>query len=546
MSRSSFRHLLTGCLALFLASCAAAQALPLPSVTAEPPSATPTAAFTPVPSSTPARLATPTRTPYVLPTPRPMEWLVPVLQFNWDSSSRLEYARWLDAQTFLFDAPLGHPHQVSLDGHGGMALSDLPQINQPLSYSPHHGFLVKCYASELSLYRLPGKQLVGSASLSVPDAVDYLTCNQFIQWKADDSALMFTHYLEPTGSKNHPRAFYFWNTTLPQPRQLATATFESFGGYISPNFEHLLYITGRAMQADKPGAVEALLVDILDVDSTEVTHLRLTKETGYDIYPRWLTNDVFEFRVGNSVYRYYDAHTGKYLFEIFDSMAAGDFHQSPAVSPDQRWVALDRTVRESFPTKRYSLYDLQTQTDFLLSDSPSSRLSFGGWKPDCSLLYMVNSPNQPFGPIDSPLPAGLLAYNPFGRSAQVLVPDAVRAFWSPDMQRAWVIRQTAAGQPVIASLYEAASGKLSGEYFVSLAAIKGDPAWDWLGLDFELRWSHDSSRALLINARKELFLLENGQARLLATGSYRPVSWSPDDRYALVYYPRGAWVVDLK
>ncbi len=49
----------------------------------------------------------------------------------------------------------------------------------------------------------------------------------------------------------------------------------------------------------------------------------------------------------------------------------------------------------------------------------------------------------------------------------------------------------------------------------------------------------------LLNAHKELFLLADGQARLLATGSYHPASWSPGDRYALVYYPRGAWVVDL-
>ena len=113
------------------------------------------------------------------------------------------------------------------------------------------------------------------------------------------------------------------------------------------------------------------------------------------------------------------------------------------------------------------------------------------------------------------------------------------------MQRAWVIRQPAAGQPVTASLHEAASGRLSGEYFVSSKPVEGDPARDWLALDFELRWSHDSTRALLVNARKELFLLTGSEARLLATGSYRPVSWSPGDRYALVYYARGAWVVDL-
>ncbi len=474
-----------------------------------------------------------------------MEWLVPVLEFNWDSPSDLEYARWLDEQTFIFDAPLGHPHQVSLDGRGGMTLGYLPQANQPFSYSPHRQFLAECSASELSLYRLPGKELVGRAALSVPDAVDFLTCNQFIQWNPDDSALMLTLYLEPAGSKNHPRAFYLWKTAQPLPRHLATATFEGFGGYMAPDFKHLMYIAGRVVKSGNPPAVEALLVDILDVDSGKVTHLRLDKETGYDIYPSWLTNNVFGFRIGNSTNRYYDGQTGKYLFQFYNSMGGGDLHQFPTVSPDQCWVTLDRTIPESFPAKRYSLYDLQTQTDFLLTDSPSSHLSFGGWKPDSSLIYLVNSPSQPFAPIDSPLPARLLAYNALTQTATLLVADAVRAYWSPDMRFAWVIRQSLSSQMVFASLYELASGRLSGEYFVSLAPVKGDPTWDFLGLDFDLDWSHDSTRALLVNARKELFLLADGQARLLATGSYRPVSWSLGDRYALVYYPRGAWVVDL-
>ncbi len=290
--------------------------------------------------------------------------------------------------------------------------------------------------------------------------------------------------------------------------------------------------------------VEALLVDILDIESGEVKQLRL-KEVSYEIYPKWLTDEVIVFRIGNSTYRYFNSQTGELLFQFYNSMGSGDIHQNPSVSPDQRWVTLDTTLPNNFYAKRYSRYDLQTKTNVLLAESPSSRILFCGWKPDSSLLYLVNTPNKAFSPLDSPLSAGLLAYTPRTKTSNVLVPDAVRAFWSPDMKYAWVIRQFAASNSVVASLFDATSGKLSGNYFVSTKPVEGDPARVFLMLDFELHWAHDSTRALLVNAHKELFLSTGSEAKLLANNSYHPVNWSPDDRFASVYYSQGAWVVDL-
>ncbi len=541
MSPAIIHFLLTVCLTLLLANCTATQPLPPPSVTVNLSSTTSPSAPTLAPSATSTLQPAPTRTLRSLPTPIPMKWLVPVLQFDWSESSSLEFARWVDERTFSFQSPLGQYHQVSLDDQGNMTLSEPVKTNQPLSFSPHRQFLAECSASELSLYRLPERQLVGRAALAVPDTVDFMICNQYIQWSADDSALVITIYA--TASDSRPQTLYYWKTDQSQPRRLVTIP-GYFGSSMSPNFKRLAYVAGWATQPNDPGALEALLLDIHEIDSGKVIQLRL-KPWGWEAYPGWLTDQVLAIRMGMSTTAYYDAYTGQYLFPFYDSWAGQDIHQFPAVSPNQRWVTLDHTQRDNFDAKRYSLYDLQTQTEILLTDSPSSRLSFGGWKPDSSLLYLVNSPNQPFAPVDSPLPAGLLAYDPLARHATVLVPDAVRAFWSPDMRFAWVFRQSITSQAVLASLYKAASGKLSGEYYASLTPVKGDPAWDLLGLDFELRWSHDSTRALLVNARKELFLLTGSEARLLATGSYRPVSWSPYDHYALVYYARGAWVVEL-
>ncbi len=473
-----------------------------------------------------------------------MEWQVPVIQFNWDSIFGLEYAMWVDERTFSFDAPLGQTHLVSLNDNGNLTLDDTQNVNQARSYSPHRQYIAECSASDISLYRLPERHLVGSASMAVPEAIDFLNCDQSIQWAPDDSALMLTIYQEPFDINNHPKDFYLWNTNQPKPRYLATASFENLGGYISPDFKHLMVIRGRLEQGNNPPVVEALLVDILNVESGEVNQLRL-KEVSNEIYPNWLTDEVIVFRIGNSTYRYFNSQTGELLFQFYNSMGSGDFHQYPSVSPDQRWVTLDTTLPNDFYAKRYSLYDLQTKTNVLLAESPSSRILSCGWKPDSSLLYLVNSPNKAFSPLDSPLPAGMIAYNPRTQTTTVLVPDAVRAFWSPDMKYAWVIRQSAASNSVVASLFDAANGKLSGNYFVSTKPVEGDPARDFLMLDFELHWAHDSTRALLVNANKELFLLTGSEAKLLANNSYHPVNWSPDDRYALVYYSHGAWVVDL-
>ena len=545
MKPTLFRNLFAGCLALALTACAA-QATPAPALPPALPSATQPPTPTLAPSATPTHMPAPTRTLYSLPTPQPMQWRhTPVLQFDWNGPSELEYARWVDERTFSFESYLGKTYQVSLDLNGAMTLNGPLDDIGTRSYSPHRLFVAECSLSGIDLYRQADHHLVGHTDLTVPLAGEpyLLRCDSSTQWKSDDTALAFT--TGPLKENPYDRVgdIYLWKIGQTQPQHLAT-TSETFGGSMSPDFKHLMYITGWATEANNPGTVEALLVDILEVDSGKVTHLRL-KQVGWEAYPGWLTDRVLDIRTGNSTHNYYDSQTGQYLFEFYNSWAGQDVHQFPAASPDQRWVTLDHRLIDNFYAKRYSLYDLQTKTEILLYESPTSRLSFCGWKPDSSRLYLVNSPNQAFTPLDSPLPAGLLAYNPLTRTAAVLVPDAVRAFWSPDMQYAWVIRQTAAGAPVVASLYDAATGKLSGEIFVSEKPVAGDPAMDPLLLDFELRWSHDSTRALLVNARKELFVLSVSGARLLGTGSYRPVAWSPGDRYALVYYARGAWVVDL-
>lgn len=542
MKTTLFRDLLCVCLAFSLTACAAAQAAPTSTVPAAAPSATPTPAPTLAPSATPTRKPASTWTVHSLPTPQPMQWQVPVLQLDWPPPAKLEYARWVDEKSFSFETysyPRTITYLVSLDDRGNMALGQPPNENQPRSYSPRRRFEVECSASDLSLYRLPERHLVGSAALVVPDPVDYLSCNQSIQWAADDTALTFTIYFGTPAEGRSGQAIYFWKTGQPQPRRLVTDS-THFSSSMAPDFKHLLIIPIQEVQEKTPNAANELTVDMMEVASGSVTRLRLER-VSWETYPGWLTNEVFTIRYGRYTTRYYDYKTGQYLFDFFNAMSAGGFHQQPTLSPDQRWVTLDH----NFEIKRYSLYDVQTKSDILLYESPTWRLSFCGWKPDSSRLYLVNSPFKAFDPLDSPLPAGLLAYDPQARTADVLVPDAVRAFWSPDMRFAWVIRQSIDSQQVFASLYDAASGKLSGEYFVSLAPVKGDPAADGLGLDFDLRWSHDSTRALLVNARKELFLLSGSQASLLATGSYRPASWSPGDRYVLVYYARGAWVLDL-
>jgi hypothetical protein len=540
MSRSLIRSILPGALTLFLVACSAALPTPVNPIPTEKPSSIPLANPTQTPEATFTQQPTPTRRQYAIPTREPIVWQLPVYQFNWDSPDVIGFARWVGERTFSFESYEGQINTVSLNDQGKMTLGEPQQVNQPRSYSPHQKYLAECSSSEFSLYRLPEGNLLGKASLVVPDVVNFLTCNQYIQWSANDSAMIFSVYSGEPAEGHSEQSIYLWNTGQSQPQRLITVS-SNFKSSVSPDFKYILYLPNEETPANNRLTAD-LAADIFDIESKTVTHVHLVR-ISWPAYPGWLTNDVFTIHFDRNITRYYDRKTGQYLFDFFNAMNCCGFHQPPALSPNQRWVTLDHNG--SYLDKRYSLYDMQTKSEILLSESSMSRLSFSGWKPDSSLLYIVNSTNQPFAANDSYLDAGLLAYDPLTRTAKVLVADAVRAFWSPDMRFAWVIRQTINSQLVHASLYEAASSKLSGEFFVSPTPIKGDPGGDFLNLDFKMVWSHNSTRTLLANGLNELFLLADGKAKLLATGSYQTFSWSPDDHYALVYSSHSVWVVDL-
>jgi hypothetical protein len=493
---------------------------------------------TPLPSASKHFSPTPTTRSFFTPTYLAPAWQIPVLQFDWTTNYQIDFAVWLDNQNFSFYSG-GVNHRVKVESNDSLSLSEPLNSNSPWSYSPHGKFIAECSSEGLKLYHLPGRELVGQANLTVPDPVDFPSCNQFIQWKSDDSAFEFPTHTTAFNADKMVQSSYIWKTGQPKPQFLATYS-DFVGGRMSPNLLRLAYVTG--WERDKPQDAPRPLVDILDIETGKVIHLQFN-DAGQDIYLNWLTDEVLSIQFGRSTTKYYDFKTGQYLFDFFDEMNCCGFHQSPTVSPNQRWVTIDHASPSSDIVKSYRLFDLQTKTLTELTSSPSSRLSFNGWKPDSSRLYLVNSPAKAFTAVDSPLPAGLLAYDPLTHKADVLVPDAVRAFFSPDMKYAWVIRQQSANQPVFASLYTAASGKFSGEIYVQVNPIEGDPAADFLGLHFDLKWSHNSTHVVLYNDREDLYLFTGMASRLISTGNIKGMSWSPNDYYLMVYSPHNVWIV---
>jgi WD40 repeat protein len=239
-------------------------------------------------------------------------------------------------------------------------------------------------------------------------------------------------------------------------------------------------------------------------------------------------------------------------------MGAGWFHQYLTLSPNQRWVTLDRGEdRANQIPRRFSVYDLENKTDYLLTDAPAADGVFLDWEEDSSLLYWIKQPDSPITSENNNADYGLLAFDTQTHRSQLLFKNALKAMVSPKTHQAFVLfpQASANNQSVLfGGILDLRSGTVIGSEQISERVQYYDPAWEFLA-DFDFApsvWSHDGKRVVFGNSKGEIKILNvDGAIRALTTtfSAYsaprQTFAWSPDDKHLLVNQGYRAWILDV-
>lgn len=537
---------LLGLLGLLLSACARDQPIPvtptafLSPLAAQPsPAALPTATMaSPLPTASPmpfAALFSPLSTPPPTSTPGPSptpsgHWSVPVVAAN--ESAWSEFSPLTESPTPMYA---------------------WPPRREPSLTSPNGTYAVEC-DDGLRLYRAADHQLLSESPLQALSFSTWSPCSHYVTWAPDESAVAI-QIQEGAGQR---RALYIWHVDGSAPRKVVDTPNFGFAAW-SPDSQRLAVI--RDLGAD--GRTE--IVTVVDSQGRQLSEFQIENRS-QTLGIGWLTDDVLvEFSWYASL-AYYRVSTGRHLFTWLNDPRSGmPFQQSPTLSPDRRWITLDRG---DYPVdqaeydqgyrvrKRYSLFDLQNDTEIVLADHRDTFLGFLGWSEDSSLLYVISRPAISVSVAAPDTPYGLLAFEPVKRQFHLLFKGAVQVQWGPDRSWAYVVFASRGASNTLGlagGFWKAGTDTVVGQQPISDQMIYQDPAYDPKPtIQVPLAWSHDGKRAVVAGPEGQIHLFHvAGAIQRLATDlpcpSWRAIrfGWSHDLHRLLVQCSRQVWIADI-
>jgi hypothetical protein len=378
-------------------------------------------------------------------------------------------------------------------------------------------------------------------------------CFRYITWAPDESALA-AQVQEGAGQR---RALYIWRVDGSAPLRVVDTPNYGFAAW-SLDAKRLAVI--RDISAG--GQTEFVL--IVDAQGERVSEFEMERTSDLLGFG-WLTDDVLVKSMWRGTLAYYRASTGQHLFTWVNSPQGGTpLQQYPTLSPDRRWVTLDQGRFDynhlGRARKRYSLFDLQNDTELTLMDSPGNYLAYAGWNEDSTILYVISRPGDTTSVAELHIPYGLLAFDPATREFRPLLKDAVRLGWSPDRTWAYVLfaaRGLSDTLGLAGGFWQAGMESVVGQQFVADEMVYQDPAHDPMPasemLIVSLAWSHDGQQAIYSNAEAQVYLFSvdgttERMAEALPCASWRALqfTWSHDDRRVLVACGERAWIANLR
>ncbi len=267
----------------------------------------------------------------------------------------------------------------------------------------------------------------------------------------------------------------------------------------------------------------------------------------------WLSPQVIALLAGEEGWRFYALPEAELLFtwQQVPGIILNQYSDFPALSPDGRWLVLERHLTGAPEEKQYSLYDIQSRQEIPLYQGKGHQLEVSAWSPDSQTLYLLHYPTNPEVERDPNLPFGLLAYTPQTNLFELLVLDAVYAQWNRTSQRAIVYYQPLGGKVSFAAgIWDTSRGNVFGGY-----PLRTDfPTYSFTRREFmPAAWSPDGELAAFFTWSGELVLMNlDGQTQLLADqiGQWRSdfirlLAWSPDNSRLFASDRSTAWIITV-
>jgi hypothetical protein len=497
------------------------------------------------------------------------------MKINWQSPDSFEISQYPDVSTDIhYDLNLSSPFRSE-------AVVKAFHNADPgaIHFSPKNQYVALCVDGEkddqgntyvyhgLELYRVKNDQLISKIS-----GIE-IFCFESIRWASDESALSFA-VSKMVDKNKHFTDIYVWRTNGTSPYVVGQGVFSEEPGNWSPDSSRLVVeiANPRPIVPEDEETYQIMYPDGRPPTKTKA-QLGVRHEPGIE----WLTNKiVFESNecCGTVLFfDYYVAETGEHLTDLswtrigYSSTVK---NQYPLLSNDQRWLILDQTNQSFLEITPfnfiYSLNDLITDQQYIISQSDDILLDFVGWTDD-SNFYFIRRPANAQVEAKPGQPFGLLSLDPLTCEFRLIDPNIRFAWLSPD--KTHILGVSRLEDRLSAMVYTLDGKALTPPLEMARpdaipmkSAPKVDDLWNlpqsngpvWLS------WSHDSQRAAVRDFRGNVWLIGvGGKQTLLAENIQDPddyvsipesssnwlgAFWSPQDDYLIIRSGAHAWVVD--
>jgi hypothetical protein len=474
----------------------------------------------------------------VLTVPLPIPPVEAIISGEWFSNTRLQIETGWAQSSGLYWIDFGSGKPVV------STLQPVPTTQQ--AYSASFLYSVQC-GIPLQMINVANQTVISQANLILnPNAMSY--CTAYVSWAGDEIAAF-------AARTDGEWSTYLWQPDGSEPFRVGPALNGAEPPAWSPDGERFAYLNYTA------GELHTLQIIIAD---RYARHLQ-TIPTNLRLPPteiRWVGQQALALRDSNKLWQYYEAETGEVLFtwQEAPSMGSNLDHQYPRISPDGRWITIERG---GFNTdwvlrKTYSLYEIQNRQAIMLYHHPWHLLEYSGWSPDGERLYLLHLPAGPDAVADPGLPYGLLAFHPLDGQFELLIENAQAVTWDAAFQNAlvYVFTPDNAGQAALtAGIWDPTRGQVTGASLITNPPIQYDFLFHPISLNrfVPAAWSPDGQQAVFFNWQGDLVLMGlDGQTQLLASqvglgraDFTRLLAWSPDGSRLFVSDRGTAWVVTI-
>jgi len=284
---------------------------------------------------------------------------------------------------------------------------------------------------------------------------------------------------------------------------------------------------------------------ILDREARETLRITLAPfALWYGGGPFWLGDTIIATSdaLGMNLYRAADGRPLGHCACRPDYSVGPAADQFPLVSPDGKWLAMDRSSQDplagsvSNGPDVYEVVDVVREVHYPLSAADSAGIDFLEWKRDSTIFFFISHPE------------GLMAFDTGSREIRSLFDLALDTRFSPEQEWAFVLfpsRRASGGLSLSGGVWQVGTSLMLGRHTIS-ETLDSVPLPS--GVDMErmgmsgvipVAWSNDGTHVAWIDAQGRLVTQSiRGADRVLSEGlftdfaywiSHGEISWSEDD-----------------